>query len=151
MTGATVGTMLDAAQEFGIVLERFLAGVRDSATSDNTRLLTYYLARLKRNLPNTHKLFTDTQLAQMRAIPLKTINAHFVAERCFDNRFLAPEVKPAELLETAIELVDILLSFYQWLLDQPLSNEAHGLLELLVKTEERGLSDLKKIKETQRF
>jgi hypothetical protein len=151
MAEATVGAMLDAAREFEIHLERFLAETRDAATDDNTRLLTYYLARLKRNLPETHELFTNAQLAQMRAIPLRNINSEFVADRCFDNRFLSPGVKAAELLESTIELVGILACFYQWLLNQPISDAARGLLEQLVNAEERSLTGLKNIQEHERF
>jgi hypothetical protein len=151
MAVATVGTMLDCAQEFQGTLERFLAGVRDTASNDNVRLLTYYLARFKNQLPDTEGIFTDEQLQLMRTVPLRIIDSEFVPDRCFDGRYLSPDASVDELLETATELAGILLSFYQWLLHQPTSNEARGLLDRLIKTQENSLEKLKKIQETKRF
>ena len=151
MAVATVGTMLDSAKEFEVVLERFLAQIRDEGKDDKTRLLTYYLVRFKRHLPDTLKNFTEDQIARIRAIPIRVIDSEFDAERCFAGRDLSEHASAGELLETAIELIDILLSFYEWLLYQPTSGEARDLLVRLVKTEEKGRETLRKIQGDERL
>ena len=151
MAVATVGTMLDCAKEFEVVLERFLARIRDEGKDDKTRLLTYYLVRFKRHLPDTLKSFSPDQIERIRAIPLRVIDSEFDAERCFAGRDLSDHASAGELLETAIELLDILLSFYEWLLYQPAGSEARGLLERLIETEEKGLKTLRKIQGDERI
>ncbi len=151
MAMATVGAMLDYAKEFESTLETFLADVRDRATNDKVRLLTYYLARFKRHIAGTLALFAANRLAAMRDVPLKTIDSEFVVSRCFEGVYLSQNATPDELLETAIELTDILLSFYQWLVNQPASVVGAGIFERLAAREEKALITMKALKEKQQF
>jgi hypothetical protein len=151
MAIATVGAMLDYAKEFEVTLEAFLADVRDRAANDNVRLLTYYLARFKRHIASTLDLFTSDQLRIMREVPLKSIDSEFVVSRCFEGAYLTHDATADQLLETAIELTDIILCFYQWLINQPVNGIGAGVFEQLAAKEEKNIQNLKTLKEHQRF
>lgn len=151
MAIATVGAMLDYAKEFESTLEAFLADVRDRAESDNVRLLTYYLARFKRHIAGTLDLFTSDQLVVMRDVPLKAIDSEFVVSRCFEGAYLAHDATADQLLETAIELTDIILCFYQWLVTQPVNGIGSGVFEQLAAKEEKNIQNLRNLKGKQQF
>jgi hypothetical protein len=151
MAFATVGAMLDYAKEFESTLEAFLADVRDRAANDNVRLLTYYLSRFKRHIAGTLDLFTTDQLVVMREVPLKSIDSEFVVSRCFDGTYLSREATADELLETAIELTDIILCFYQWLINQPANGVGAGVFEQLAAKEEKNIQNLRALKENRKF
>jgi hypothetical protein len=151
MAIATVGAMLEYAKEFEGTLEAFLADVRDRAANDKVRLLTYYLARFKKHIGSTLDLFTADQLAIMREVPLKSIDSEFVVSRCFEGTYLSHDATPDQLLETAIELTDILLCFYQWLITQPVNGIGSGVFEQLAARETKTIKNLRDLKEKQQF
>ena len=151
MAEATVGSMLDSAKEFETVLVDFLRDLRDRVKNDNTRLLTYYVARHKRHIEAIARMFPPEKLEEIRRIPLKAINSRFISERCFQGTYLASDASARELLDTAIELIDVLLCFYEWLAGQPAQKGADELIDSLINVEEKGLRDLKNLVEKHVF
>lgn len=151
MADITVGTMLERARDFEARLESFYADLRDRATRDGTRLLTYYLARHRRHLPEALDAFTPDQLRRLSHIPLKYDDTDFIPDHCFEGRELPCSVTGEELLEAAIELVETLTRFYRWMAQQPLGDEAVGLFQNLLRIEEKHVVELKKTKATHYF
>ncbi len=145
MSVVTVGQMLEKARHFERCLEAYYADLRDRATRDGVRLLTYYLARHRRHLPEALECLSKPQLARIAHIPLKYDNPEFSPEKHFEGKRLPSSVTGDELLGVAIEFVEMLCSFYRWMVQQPLGDEADSLFQSLLRIEERHVIELKKI------
>jgi hypothetical protein len=151
MAVVTLGDVLDSVADFERKLESFYADLRDRTTRDGTRLLTYYLARHRRHLPEALECCSGSDLAGIRRTPFKYDGPEFEPAACFEGRDLPSDVTGGELLDTAIELVSLLTSVYRWLAEQPLGEKAKSLFTSLLRIEERHLIELKKTKATDYF
>ncbi len=151
MSVKTVGEILERVQDFERRLEAYYADLRDRATRDGVRLLTYYLARHRRHLPEALASLSATELEHIRRIPLKYSDMEFDPKKCFRGKYLASSVSGEQLLDVAIELVETLIHLYGWLLEQPLGYEAGNLWRSLLRIEENAVIELKKIKAMDYF
>jgi hypothetical protein len=151
MPVVTVGNMIDRARAFETRLERYYADLRDRATDDGVRLLTYYLARRKRHLPETLSAYGSPVLDSIRRTPFKYEDTHLVVEKCFEGKTLPSDVNAEKVLDTAIGFVEMLIGFYSHLSRQPLGEDVIGLFQSLVKIEEKDIIELNKIRATHYF
>lgn len=146
-----ITNMLDRVSNFEGRLEAFYADVRDHAAHDGVRLLTYYLARHRRHLPDALGSFGSEQIKRIGKILLKHDNTNFIPQKLFKGRRLPSSVTADELLQAAIELVEDLLTFYQWMLQQPIGHEASALFSALLTIEESHVIELKKMRAMRYF
>jgi rubrerythrin len=151
MATVTVGDMLKRAKDFERRLEAYYADLRDRATHDGVRLLTYYLARHRRHLPQALKSFSQEQIERISQVILKYDDTDFSPHTYFEGRNLADSVSGEELLGVAIEFVGTLIRFYRWMVQQRLGDEAASLFQSLLQIEEKHIIELKKIKAMDYF
>ena len=151
MSVLTAGDMLDRAQDFESRLEAFYADLRDRASDDGVRLLTHYLARHRRHLPEALGCVSDVQLAHIRHAPIHYDDTEFDPITLFHGKDLPSDVTGEELLSVAIEFVEALIGFFRWMVLQPLGEEAGTLFQCLLRTEETHVIELKKIKAMHYF
>jgi hypothetical protein len=145
-----LGKMLDRAQEYVDSMAHFFADFRDRATDDYSRLLTYHIARHKRSLSLVHSMLTPEELGRVRTIPLKTGDDDFLPERVFNSYYLVSESKPSEVIATAIEFLEVLAGFYQWLDDQFQGLPISTVLKELIDKEAQEIEKLRSL-ETESF
>ena len=141
----TVGDVLDTAEKYTSAFNDFLADVRDRASDGSVRLMAQYLSKFRRHLRETLACFSAADLSHIRSLPLKTGGSEFVVDRCFSGRFVAATAEPAELLGHGVELVEALVSLYDWIDAQDISPDARVLIKDLLSKGELALSDLKKL------
>jgi hypothetical protein len=151
MSVVTIGDMLERAADFERRLESLYAGLRDRASRDGVRLLTYYLARHRRHLPDVLGAFPEQQLSRMKHVLLKHDDSEFSPQRCFEGEELPSDITGDELLGAAIRFVETLIGFYRWMVRQPLGDEAGELFQALLRVEERHVIELKKIRAMDYF
>jgi hypothetical protein len=151
MAVVTVGEMLDRALDFEVRLEAYYAELRDRSTVDGVRILTHYLARHKRHVPEALEPFTAVDLHHIRLAPMKYDDTDFHPAHCFEGRGLPADATGEQLLDVSIEFVDTLIRFYHWMLQQPLGPGPQGLFQSLLRIEERDVIELKKIKAMDYF
>ncbi len=151
MAQTTVGEMLDKAQNFEHRLESYYADLRDRATKDGIRLLTYYLVRHRRHLPKVISSYSADQMSRIRKIRLKYEGPSFDTGTLFQGKELSPTVSGKELLDVSIQFVEELMHFYSWLAEQRLGEEGTGLFQNLLKVEETHVVELKKTRAMNYF
>ncbi len=144
MSRQTVEDMLERAREFERRLEAYYADLRDRATNDGVRLLTYYLARHRRHLPEALDSFSKSQLKRLHRVPLESEAPPFHPGECFAGKELPSSVSGDELLRVAVELVEALIDFYRYLAEHVHDDDARGLIECLLHIEETHVVELKK-------
>jgi hypothetical protein len=142
----TLGKMFDRAQEYVDGMTSFFADFRDRASNDYARLLTYHLARHKKNLSLLRTRFSNDELNTMLKIPLKNGNDDFFPDRVFDAHYLDSTSSSEEVISTAVEFIDVLVCLYHWLSDQLDHEHASIALNELIATEEREVAKLHSIK-----
>jgi hypothetical protein len=142
---ATVGKMLDRAQEYLDRMTLFFGDIRDRALDDEARLLTYHLARHKRKLALLHSTFSTEELNKIRNYPLRDNEDDFIPERVFNQYYLTSNVSPGEVVFMAVEFMDILACLYRWLSDQFAQTPASKMLKELVENEEKEMVNLQAI------
>ena len=145
MPAVTLGTVLDRARAFEVRMAKYYARVRDQSTDNGTRLLTYYLARHRRHQDQAWAGYDEARVTRLRKTELAD-------EIAFDpeKRFPLPGARPdsvtgKELLHAALDYDQALMDLYRSILRQPLGDEVHGMLELLVLVEERDVVMMKKM------
>ena len=120
------------------------------ATDDYSRLLTYHIARHKKSLSLLHSLLTPEELSRVRTTPLKTGEDDFLPERVFNSYYLVSESKPSEVIATAIDFLEVLVGFYEWLDDQFQGMPISKVLKELIEKEGKEIEKLRSI-ETESF
>jgi rubrerythrin len=143
--------MLESAREFERRLEAYYAELRDRSTNDGARLLTYYLARHRKHLPEALESLPAPQLEGLCRVRLQSEMPEFHLPGCFRGKDLPASASGDELLGVAIELVETLAAFYRSLAERLPEGEAHELAEELLHIEEVHLIELKKTKATHYF
>ncbi len=141
----TIGEVLDRIRDFEIRLEAFYAQIRDNATNDGVRLLTYYLARHRRHQDQALKEADAQTLRHVRMVELK-----FDVLSDASVKLRIPDISPAkatgdELIEAAIYYDTELVRIYRAILSQPLGDDVRAILEALIHVEERDIIMLKKM------
>ena len=119
--------------------------------AEGVRLLTYYLARHRRHLPEALECLPGKELERMGHVLLKYDDPDFNPQKCFEGKQLPSSVSGDELLATAIDLVEMLIRFYRWMVEQPLGERAGSLFHSLLQIEERHVIELRKIKAMDYF
>jgi hypothetical protein len=151
MTGATVGDMIDKMQEYEHLLNNIYSDLRGRSSRDVVRLLTYRLAREHNHVARFLKNYPAEQIAALRSVRLRHPDTEFLPERCFEDEYLAAQIKPTELLDSAIRIFDILACFSRWLANEPVDPKAQKLLSELAKAEEEEIMNLTKLKAENGF
>ena len=145
MAIVSIEDLLDRASQFEERLERYYAAIRDESKDNGVRLLTYYLSRHRRHLQEALSNFKQEEISRIKKIKLK-YNIEFYPEREFKLIKTPPqEVRGEELLEAAVGYDLELITLYKSILKQPLIQEAAGLMESLVRMEEKDIVMLKKM------
>lgn len=147
----TIGDMLARAEDFEMRLERFYADLRDRATSDGVRLLTYYLARHRKHLPEAMENFDSERVRKWKRVLLKYDDTDFDPHRLFSGRHLSDDVTADQLLAHAIELVEHLIRFYRWMTMHTHGKSEQQLFEFVLRIEENHVVELKKMKAMDYF
>lgn len=143
---ATIGTMLDRAQEYLDEMTRFFADFRDRSTDDVARLFTYRIARHRKSLQQLRDMLSEAELNAVRSMPLGKSNDDFEPQRVFEGRFLPAGAQPAEVLAAAVEFMDVLGCLYEWLAGQFSAPEVHALLVSLARSEAEEAATLREIR-----
>ncbi|MHC4247667.1 MAG: ferritin family protein [Planctomycetota bacterium] len=151
MTVLNLGEILDRAQDYECLLESYYADLRDRATRDGTRLLTYYLARHRRHLLAALRTFSSSDLVSVQRTPFKYNGPGLPLEANLEERKLPADAKAEQLLDAAIELVEALASVYRWVAEQDLGTKPTSLFRSLLKMEETHVVELKKIRAMDYF
>lgn len=145
MAIVNIGDLLDRAADFERRLEQYYAEIRDRSKDNGVRLLTYYLSRHRRHLPEVLKEYSPQVIEQVRKIELKQ-DIPFVPEKEFQAMGTAPDaVRGQELLAAAVKYDTALATLYREILEQPLIGQAQELFDSLIHVEERDIVMLKKM------
>ena len=147
MPETTLGDILDRAQDFEQRLEAFYADARDRVESDGVRLLTHYLARHRDHLPGALKMCSPDELRRLRDSTVPPECPDLAPADCFNGLTVDAGVSGREFLDTALELVGALVSFYRTLAAQELDGEARALFRSLLRIEEAHVVELTKIRD----
>ncbi len=142
---ATLGKMFDRAQEYVNSMTAFFADFRDRASNDYARLLTYHLARHKKNLSSLKALFSNEELNRLLQLPLKHSADDFFPERVFDTYYLDSKSSSDEVIAVAVEFIDVLVCLYHWLGDQLDHEHVSKAIHELIVTEENEVAKLHSI------
>ncbi|TFG65161.1 MAG: hypothetical protein E4H36_00830 [Spirochaetales bacterium] len=145
MAIVTFENLMNRAQEFEQKLERYYAQIRDESKDQGVRLLTYYLARHRRHLDRALSELSAEKRAHIFKLQLK-YDVDFSPEKNFKLLDKAVEdVRSALLLEAAVGYDEELIHLYKSVQSQPMSEEAHALVESLIRIEEKDVIMLKKM------
>lgn len=145
MAIVTLGELLDRGRELEIRLETYYAEIRDQATDNGVRLLTYYLVRHRRHQEQTLSGLNAETLRHMRSVELKFDAAPDHATQCPAAGDTTETVRGDAMIETAIRHDETLVALYRSVLAQPLNDEVRGVVESLIRVEERDIVMLKKM------
>jgi len=151
MAVSNVGDVLDRVQELERRQIEMYAVIRDSATDDGVRLLTHYLARHKRHLPEAFSCFSPDQMKQIRRTPVLEEDVAIDADHYFKGKTISADIKADTLLDCAIEYIQKLLDCFHHMSHQSLGEETLTLFDSLYKIEVKDIVELKKIKAMHYF
>ena len=126
-------------------MERYYGQIRDESKDDGVRLLTYYLSRHRRHLNEAMEGCSAEALNRMYSVRLKYQVRFEPAGNLHMMDVPVEEVNGHDLLEAAAQYDAQLIALYQDILRQPIGEEASGLLESLVRIEEKDIVMLKKM------
>lgn len=151
MAIVTLGELMDRGRAFETRLAEYYAEVRDRTTDNGVRLLTYYLARHRRHQDEALESLTPAMAKRVRKVELK-----FDVPLEDATSFRLPPFDPAaatgdELIRAAIAYDTELVEFYRSILAQPANDEVRGVLEALIRFEERDIVMLKKMQAMHYF
>jgi hypothetical protein len=118
-----IGDIIGLVVQFDRRVEEYYADLRDRASNDGVRLLTYYLVRRKRRLPEVMGSYPPAEMEKLQRVPLKVSQVDFNPATCVEGKDLPSDTDADHLLDKAIELTDRVIHFYQWLVGQPLGDE----------------------------
>lgn len=144
MAIVTIGDLLDCTAGFERHLEQYYADIRDQSRDNKVRLLTFFLSRHRRHLPEAFKGYSPQVIGHVRTIRLKR-TIPFVPEKEFQALMTPPhEVHGRELLEAAVGYDSALIRLYRSILDQSLISQAQELFNSLIYAEECDIVMLQK-------
>lgn len=140
-----IGRLLNRIERFERRLERYYADIRDRSKDNDLRLLTYYLGRHYRHLPDVLKEQPRPIIKSVRRFEIE-LRTPFTPEKAHPVIQIAPDkVRSQELLAAAIRYDDALVDLYRAILKQRLKDPAQKLFTTLVHVEERDLAMLKRM------
>jgi hypothetical protein len=126
-------------------MEAYYAAVRDLATDNNVRLVTYFLARHRRHQEMATSSASPDAIRRLRkAKPAENVPVDII------GHFSIPAADPRiitgrELLEAALHYNSQLLTVYRALLRQSLPDDAAAVVEALISIEDRDILMLRKM------
>ncbi|MDD5674072.1 MAG: hypothetical protein PHC61_07915 [Chitinivibrionales bacterium] len=148
---ATIGAILDKVQNLEKRQIDFYADLRDRTTNDGVKLLTYYLARHKQHFPSVMSCFNAEQIERIRNTPFLEEDELGNMEQFFQDESLPSDAKADALLDRAIAFVQVLVTCFQHMADQPVGETSTQLFKSLYDLEVRDIVTLKKMKAMNYF
>jgi hypothetical protein len=139
-------TVTTSLTGFGQKLDAFCADLRDRTQDDSVRLILYHIARWKRRISITIECLTHAEKAEFKDIPLSEKDLSLLSERVFADTFLSPSAGKSDLLETVIGVLEVLTSYYEWFLRQPLGDHVRIFFENLLRRQLEEIGQLKELK-----
>jgi hypothetical protein len=151
MAFVNIGDLLERARDFEERLEGYYAAIRDESQDNGVRLLTYYLSRHRRHLEQALEGMETNLIEHINKVRLK-YDIDFSPEKSLHIMKIDPtKVKGNELLEAVIGHNQELINLYKQILEHPLSNEARVFIETLIRTEEKDIVMMKKMRAMDYF
>lgn len=135
--------------EFGDRLNSFSAELCERAQNDGVRLILYHIARYRKRLDITLKCLTGVEKTEFTDIPLSEQELTFLSERVFADTFVVSAAGKHDLLDTLIGVLDVLVSYYEWLLHRPLQERVKQFIEKLLALQVEEIELLKGLKTNQ--
>jgi|GEM_PF-7042603 hypothetical protein len=139
-------TILANLTGFGKELDAFCSDLRDRTQDDSVRLLLYHIARWKRRIALTVECLKNTDKKGIESIPLSTEDLTFLSERVFADTFVTATAGKLELLDTVTGVLDVLVSYYEWLVRQPLNEGIRNFFQDLLTQQVDEIEQLRKLK-----
>lgn len=143
MASVTINDVLQRAQEFEHRLESYYAKLRDNTQDNGVKLLTYYLSRHRRHLDQAFAVYDSKELRHIQEVRLKGDVPFETGLKILDTPIA--EVHGPDLLAAAVDHDTRLVAFYRKVAEQPIGPEAGGLIESLIRLEEKDIVMLKKM------
>jgi hypothetical protein len=140
-------TVLNNLYEFENLLERFCRDLRDRTQDDFVRLIVHQIAAAQRRVTRARANFSSTDPAQFNAGSLTNTDVELLVERIFARSFVSSNSGKDELIDTAVEILDVMNSYDEWLLSQPIGKPAVDFLGKILteqKDQIERLGELKK-------
>ncbi len=147
----TVTELFERVDEFERVLEELYANLGHASTRKGVRLLTEYICQRRRRTLKALTRLPEKQMSYISRITLRYDPQGGRTWHCFDGVALPPDVTAVQVLDTAIEFDEHLISFYKQVLQQPVNQTVKELFESLIRREQNDKTELNKIKATDHF
>jgi len=140
-----IGNLLDRTAAFEKRLDRYYAGIRDRSRDNGVRLLTHYLSRHRRHLPEVLNDYSPKIIKRVRDVKCRR-NILFVLKKDFHALDTPPDkVNGQALLHAAIKYDRALINLYRKIMEEPLIGLARELFENLIRVEKRDIVVLKRM------
>ncbi len=151
MAIVNIGSLFDEIARYEESAERYYADLRDRASSDGVRLLTYYLSRRKKHLPEALSLLGHHDLQNARQFPILISEDNVPGPAFFEAHRLDDAATGDELLSIAVTFTEIPLALYNKMVEIVPIGTAHGVFRTLSVLEQRAVVELKKIRAMNYF
>jgi rubrerythrin len=151
MAIVNLGSLFDEIAGFEESAERYYADLRDRASNDGVRLLTYYLARRKQHLPQALSLLGEYDLQKARQFPVMVSEDKVPGAAFFAAHRLDDTASADQLLSIAITFTETLLTLYKNMVEMVSTGTVHGVFRTLSVLEQRAVVELKKIRAMNYF
>lgn len=139
-------TILGSLTAFGKEIDAFCTDLRDRTQDDHVRLLLYHISRWKRRIEVTVECLKQSDHSGLEKLPLSESDLLLLSERVFADTFVASEAGKHELLDSVIDALGVLVSYYEWLVRQPLGENAHAFFQDLLVKQLDEIDQLRKLK-----
>lgn len=145
----TFGELLDRITAFEARLEAFYASIRDRASDNNVRFLSYYLSRHEYRLRAAIEALSPALRERVRSATTGG-RVSFSAERAFRLIKTPPDdVTRSALIDAALRYDTELAGLYREVLEKTKDHEVSAVIEGLILMEERDIIILRKLQAMQ--
>jgi hypothetical protein len=141
-----LNTVVASLTDFGKELDVFCADLRDRTQDDGVRLILYHIARWKLRIAITIECLTTVEKKEFENIPCSEGDLSFLSERVFADTFISSTAGKMELLDTVIGVLDVLVSYYEWMLRRPMGEHVRIFFQSLLHRQIEEINQLKELK-----
>jgi hypothetical protein len=145
MATVTLGNLLDQGRAFELRVEKYYADLRDRVRDNDVRLLTYYLSRRRRHQDEAFAGYSKAEVTALRKLRVVCGEESKPALHFQFSTARQDKVRGEDLLRNAQRYDAALIKLYKSILKQPAGASGRGLLEALIRVEERDIVMIKKM------
>ncbi len=151
MAFISIGNILDKAADFEKALEKYYIEIRDNTPNNGVKLLTYYLSRHRRHLQDALDNLDIADLNNIRKVKLKYEVGYYFEKEFHPMKTPVTDISGNELLESAVEYNNKLISLYKKIQDQPIPEGTRNFIGSLISIEQKDIVMLKKTMATHYY